>query len=245
MALRVMVPDHDWGWLDQVSRNLARLVAPKYKRDRMQTLEALLDLGFRLMASADGDSSGRPADRAIRYRDGLIIALLVCCPLRRRNLAMMRIDRHLHRTRTGYVVLFEASETKMRTPIEVALPEWMSEPIDRYIREWRPLIHGSDRHDGIWASAKGVPMRPEAIYDRVCKHTREAFGRSVNPHLFRDVVATTIALDEPSRIGVASAILGHTNPETTRHYYVQAETVAATRALQETVRSLRASSRTS
>ena len=96
-----------------------------------------------------------------------------------------------------------------------------------------PRIHGADRHDGLWASAKGCPMSGEALYERVCLHTARAFGHAINLHLFRDCVATTIAVDDPVHVGIAAELLGHASLAMTERYYIQAGTMEATRRHQQ------------
>ena len=58
---------------------------------------------------------------------------------------------------------------------------------------------------------------------------RTAFGRPVNPHLFRDVAATTLARDQPAQVRLAAPLLGHRSFSTTeRHYNLARLTEAAT-----------------
>src|SRR3712207_433756 len=40
----------------------------------------------------------------------------------------------------------------------------------------------------------GSAMGAQALYDRVGVHTREAFGRSLSPHLFRDCAFTGLGI---------------------------------------------------
>lgn len=65
--------------------------------------------------------------------------------------------------------------------MDIQLPEMLTPAMDAYLKTWRPRICRADTHVGLWASAKGVPMSGEAIYDRVRKHTREAFDHPINP----------------------------------------------------------------
>ena len=53
------------------------------------------------------------------------------------------------------------------------------------------------------ASTKGGPLTANAIARVITERTRQAFGQSVNPHLFRHCAATTIEMLQPGRIGVA------------------------------------------
>jgi hypothetical protein len=102
-ALRVMVPTHNWHWLKSVVRRLERDVIPKAKRHRMVDSELLFDLGITLMDRADLQPDANPLQKAILYRDGLLIAILAARPLRRRTLSAIRLNQHIHRQtpRTG------------------------------------------------------------------------------------------------------------------------------------------------
>jgi integrase/recombinase XerD len=63
----------------------------------------------------------------------------------------------------------------------------------------------------------------------VCKHTQEAFGVAINPHLFRDAAATTLAIADPENVRVAAPLLGHRTFTTTERYYQQAKSFEAHR----------------
>src|ERR1700730_17129778 len=56
-------------------------------------------------------------------------------------------------------------------------------------------------------SRQPSPARSNAIARVITERTRDAFGQSVNPHLFRHCAATTIAIFEPGRIGYARDLL--------------------------------------
>ncbi len=228
-AMRVMAPGHHWAWLERLAWSLGRLVTPRSKRHRVVPAYDLLALGMDLMQLAEGATE----NPALLYRDGLIIALLSSRPIRRRNLAMIRIGKHLLRDSIGYRLCFTADETKTHTPLQFAVPQNLTPFIDAYLDRWRPLIPGADHHEGLWASAKGCPMSGEALYERICLHTAQAFGHAINPHLFRDCVATTIAVDDPVHVGIAAELLGHASLNMTERHYIQAGTMDATRSHQQ------------
>jgi integrase/recombinase XerC len=60
--------------------------------------------------------------------------------------------------------------------------------------------------------------------------------------LFRDCVATDIAIIDPSHIGIVKAILGHTTLATSEKYYNQATSFHAARRMQDVVARLRGGS---
>jgi integrase len=88
-------------------------------------------------------------------------------------------------------------------------------------------------------SSRGAALDTQGLFDAVTGRTRAAFGRPVNPHLFRDCAATTIAIEDPVHVRVATSILGHRSPATTERYYNLARSVEAARAWQATLSRLR------
>ena len=111
--------------------------------------------------------------------------------------------------------------------------------MDDYLEIYRPLITGAQSHVGLWASMKGGTMTGEALYDRVIKHTKEAFGKPINLHLFRSIVATTIAIDNPKYVRHAASMLGHSDFRTTEQYYIQANALEAARNYHEGIAALK------
>ena len=82
-------------------------------------------------------------------------------------------------------------------------------------------------------------MREKNVYEGITGTTKRAFGRSINPHLFRDCAVTSVAVEDPKNIGIAPPILGHTDPRTTEQHYIQAQQIDAGRKLQASLRALR------
>ena len=73
-------------------------------------------------------------------------------------------------------------------------------------------------------------MTQMAIYDRIRARTKEQFGVAINPHLFRDAAATTMAIADPANVRLAAPLLGHRTFTTTERYYRQARAQEAHRA---------------
>ena len=73
------------------------------------------------------------------------------------------------------------------------------------------------------------------IYTRIVARTREGLGQAINPHLFRDCAATSIAIEDPAHVGIASRLLGHRTASTTERYYNQARSVEASRLMQKSL----------
>ena len=91
----------------------------------------------------------------------------------------------------------------------------------------------------LWISRHGLPMSRETIYGSIRARTLEGLGRAINPHLFRDCVATSIAIEDPRHVNIASRLLGHREISTAEQHYNLARSVEASRLLQNVVLGLR------
>ena len=172
----------------------------------------------------------------VAFRDGLIIAFLSMHPIRRRNLADFKLGRNLIRQRDGFMVVFSGREMKTGAPLENQLAEVLVERMIAYLDVWRPLLAKRigrwkrDLDDAVWVSANGSPMSQEALSTHIEERTREAFGKAINPHAFRDAAATTLAIADPARVRVAAPLLGHRSLATTEKHYIQATGLESQRA---------------
>jgi integrase len=167
--------------------------------------------------------------RNVRYRDGLMLAVLAARAFRRGNLAQMRVDHHISRIDGIYVCTFAAAETKNGRELIEPLPIALTPYIDRYLDEIRPALLRGHVSDAFWISTYRGPLSEQSIYTKVCAATEEELGVRLSPHLFRDALATGIAADDPEHIRMASRLLGHADPRTTERHYIHAQAIAASR----------------
>jgi integrase len=163
------------------------------------------------------------------------IALVTLVPLRRRNLAGLRIGRNMVDLYGTWLIALDAGETKTQAPHEIAWPKELAAPLLTYLTVHRPLLSSrvgrwsKPIDSALWVSSRGSPMTEMGIYLRVRQHTRAAFGVAINPHLFRDAAATTLAIADPENVRVAAPLLGHRTFTTTERYYQQAKSLEAHR----------------
>jgi integrase len=241
-ALRVIAPASDWGWLAQLYRSLRSRARPaRDKLTRLKPIDELASLGERLMDEAESAADWSPRARAVRYRDGLMIALLAYRPIRLKNLAMMRLGRHLLKVGGFWRMAFAADETKSRVPYEAVFPSALAPRLERYLETHRPVLMRGEQAvdadsppihpdlDAVWVSEVGTQLEQGALARRIFVQTREAFGRGMGPHMFRDAAATSIAVDNPKHVGDASLVLGHAGHRTTERHYNHARSLEASR----------------
>jgi integrase/recombinase XerD len=249
-AIRVVAPERDWAWLRRIEARVRHgSVSVRNKRQRVVASKTLISYGVQLMTTADRPESGSPVKRACRYRDGLMIALLAARPLRRRNFARIEIGQHLVRDDDGeYWIRFEGDETKTGEPIDTPVPAALVPRLERYLAEYRPFLlrraekrnHSSFGSDpALWIAVRGTAMTEIGIYFAISELTKERFGHVVNPHLFRDSAATSIAIEDPEHVLIVRNVLGHSSLRTAERYYMHAQTLEASRRYQQRILELR------
>ena len=177
-----------------------------------------------------------PLAAAIQARDGLMIALLALRPLRRRNIAALTIGRSLIATGRGWRICFEPDETKTGLVIDLPWPDRLNTALALYLGHYRPVLLKGGTSDRLWMTYRATPMTPHSITCRVKKVTRDLVGADVSPHLFRDSLATTLAIEDPDHVRAASVLLGHRTPRTTERYYNRARSIDAARRYQAMLR---------
>ena len=235
-------PAFDPRLLNRYIATLRSKARPVRKKSHVRSANELVDLGVRLMESATDPAD---LDHALAFRDGLIIAFLILHPLRRRNLVNFELGKNLLRQGAGYMVSFEGSETKNGAPLELPLADMLVQPMNQYLDIWRPVLmvrRGRWTRDvgaSVWVSSDGSPLGQEGILGRIELHTREAFGKAINPHAFRDASATTLTIADPARARSAAPLLGHRSLATTERHFIQASGLEAQRSYREVLNAAR------
>jgi integrase/recombinase XerD len=242
LSLKLMCQDIDLSWLHTITKRINAQAQRQPKRQHLVTSERLYALGLELMNGVTNDLDHAVSvskATALRYRDGLLIALLAVVPLRRGTLAALRIGTHLVRSGSAWALDIPAADTKSRRALEFSLSPALSNWIDLYIKGFRARLPGANAHDGLWASGNGRPMDDGTIYDMVRRRTSEAFGHAVNLHRFRHAAGTFWSVQDPKNVRGAKDLLGHATFSMTESHYTMANSRIAGRALANAIRSAR------
>ena len=248
VVLAALAPEGDWGPLRRLAGRLRARMRPSVDRARLVVpVGRLYAEGLAQMAEAarpprrpaPRPGANRRLEREVAYRDGLLLALLAACPLRRRSLALLEVGRHLVRHPDGYRLRLGPAETKNGTAYEAPLPASLAPWLDRYLGEVRPRLLGGSASARLWVSRDGTGMTVNGLSRRVEAVTGRRLGRRMGPHLFRHCAATALALEAPEEAGSIAALLGHQGPGTGERYYNLAEGSAAAAGYQGRLAALR------
>lgn len=97
--------------------------------------------------------------------------------------------------------------------------------------------------DAFWISDGGRPLTAKGIGNLISAVKERELGRAHNPHLFRKIIPTELAICDPAHVGVAQALLGHADYRTTQQAYNLARALDAAGRHHAVVESIRARSR--
>ena len=236
-AMRAIAPQCDWRWLLRAAGRLRASTIPvRNKRARLRPIEELVADGFRLTTEAERDGTLSELGRAACYRDGLIMAFLGSHPMRLRNLASLRIGRHVVVEGDQVVLKLAASETKGRRDYEAIATPKLSKALKHYLRDYRPVLLAakgrwrSPPGAALWISRDGSPCSEETFANIIRKRTAGPGRPPMSPHMFRSAAATSVAVSAPGSVDIIPAVLGHGSPRTAEQYYNLAGSLEASRA---------------
>jgi integrase len=167
---------------------------------------------------------------AIRYRDGLMIALVGFIPLRPKNLAAIEIGRDLVKEGENWFIILSAEDTKTKIPIDFQVPKVLQPYLATYLDHARPRMLRRPACNALWVSAKGGALSYSAVGPVFTRHTTRRLGIRIAPHDARDAAATTWAIAAPDQIGVARDLLTHSELRTLTRHYNRARGIEASRA---------------
>jgi integrase len=213
----ILRPDLDWAWLQEITNNLALDMRPASKFHHIVESPSIVAAGLRFMRQAEEDNSLHPVRRAEHFRNGLMIALLACCPIRLRNFAALELGRHVLRVGSGWHIRLNAGETKEKRQDERLLPNFLCSYIEKYIATLRPVF--TLEGPALWVGRNGSALKPNTVARIVTQTTRRLLGTPISPHLFRTCAASTaygLAGDQPH---LASALLNHRSTRITEDHY--------------------------
>ena len=220
--------------LTRLHANLRASATPsRNKRQRLVMADVLRDLGRDMMTEALTINSWSDRRRAVAFRDGLAISLLVYRPFRLKNFASLRIGHELVQSAGKWHLVLPREDTKNHRPHEARFPKALLADLATYLDRFRPILLAGEAGctpsgtDALWVSETGTAWESGAHSRRIANITEARLIRRIPPHWFRDVAATTIAIEAPRNIADAHLVLGHATPQTTQKHYIQAQSLQA------------------
>jgi integrase len=231
-VVQLIAPGHKIGWLIELESDLAADMRPRSKWDRIVSSDELVKAGLALVAEGELALHLPQLTRARMVRDGLMVALLACCPIRLKNYAALEIGKSFVNLGDAWWILLPGSATKERRPDERPVPEFLFNAIECYLEKYRPILtRGNDDTAALWLAENGRAMRYSYLGELITKTTYSTLGVKISPHLFRACGATTGAIHAGDNPHLASALLHHRHPTVAAEHYTRATSLNAAKAL--------------
>tara|TARA_R110000787_G_scaffold117002_12_gene227499 strand:- start:658 stop:1692 length:1035 start_codon:yes stop_codon:yes gene_type:complete len=229
-TIRAMAPERNWRWLQDMCNHVQRNAAPS--REKQQRVRSSIEIyEAALQGLAESPANLTKLAHLIDYRDHLMLALLAARPLRKKNFALLNLDRHVVRRDAKWLITIQGDEIKNGQAVEFWIPDDLVVWFERYLTEIRPLFPGAESSTQLWLTKDGPAIGSQFLYWRITKLTKRLLGATINPHLLRDCAATTLAMESADLALTAPALLGHRHASTTARYYVQARNLDASRKI--------------
>ena len=116
----------------------------------------------------------------MRVQSALAISILTTAPMRMRNVASLRLGRHVVQTRPGGVrhIVIPAEEVKNRTPLAFEVSDALGEVMDVYLARCRPLLAG-DPEDLLFPAREGGARTPGKLAAQIKRTLRQETGREI------------------------------------------------------------------
>jgi integrase len=230
-------PSVDFFWLAEIEKDLALVMEPRSKFDRLIFTEKLVEAGLTLIAEAEEFARSDLA-RARGIRNGLMIALLADCPIRRKNFADLEIGTTFKQIGEKWWITLPAATMKSGRSEERPVAAWLNTYISLYLNEARPfLLDSSPNTNALWiSSTTGWPMTMRKVGTLISQITLETLGVALSPHLFRASAASVAAVYSGNLPHLASALLGHTDPRVTDEHYNRGTSIDAAKIYAAVVR---------
>jgi integrase len=227
-AAQLIAPDADFGWLSEIEKDVALVMIPRSKADRLVLSERLVEAGLILIREAEMFGKTAVA-RAVGVRNGLLIVLLALHPIRIKNFAALAIADTFINTNGRWWLHIPSGDTKSHRVDQRQVPEFITDAVNSYVKTHRAILcPGDAEHAALWVSSTtGRQLTTKNLGTLISKLTRETIGKDVSPHLFRTAGASTAAVYGGNHPHLASAVLNHRDRRITEEHYNRATTFSA------------------
>jgi integrase len=224
-ALQAIRRTVDPGKTGMTPRNRARL----RQFDDPENVRRLIDLPQAIVRALPRE--GAPSyDEAIRVQSAVGVCILQVAPMRMKNLASLRLGRHIVQTRPGGVrhIVIPAEEVKNRTPLAFEVSDALGAVMDVYLARCRPRLAG-DPEGYLFPARKGGAKTPGTLADQIKRTLRQETGIDLNAHAFRHLAAKLFLAEHPGEYETVRLLLGHKDLNTTVKFYCGLEQADALR----------------
>lgn len=179
----------------------------------------------------------KPTEAARLVMYAVVVEILLVCPMRRKNLAGLRLDQHLyrpdpHQKRLTHL-LIGADEMKNAKPLQWPLPPESARLIEIFITQHRPhLVNAGNPY--LFGTGDGQ-RNAQHLGEWLAAAVTRKLGVEFNIHLARHFAAWNFLRENPGQYEVVRQVLGHRSIAVMIAYYVGLEAYSSAQHFDATV----------
>jgi integrase len=208
-------------------RSRPRMARDQEVLDRLddeRLVDALLSLPMKAVAAIRRSPRKPNKNVAIRVQLALALELLLCAPLRIKNLVALSLDEHFFGATLNGVnrtlLRIAGDHTKNGEPAEHILTEDTVRLLRLYIHVYRPLIK-AEPGGWLFPGGKDRHKTENTLGTQLARWIRGELGIEFHPHLMRKIVPKLYLDQDPGGLEVVRRLLGHRSDDMLRKTYLQ------------------------
>jgi integrase len=191
-----------------------------------------------LMQQARKMHKSAPVRAAILAQIAVAVAILLVAPVRLGNLAAIRLDVNLIKPGGpdgDYWLRFPKFDVKNKQALQFVLKGRLTKLIDEYVIDFRPALMKGKNHDWLFPGRSTNHKEKIGFSTQIVDQVEKATGMRITVHQYRHAAAAMILKQRPGEYELVRQLLGHQSVETTKRFYLDLETTAASEMYTEMV----------
>lgn len=198
-SAQLLNPTIDFAWLLEKESELALVMTPRSKFDRLVLTTRIVEAGLTLIAGAEEYAKSK-FEWARAIRNGLMIVILGLTQIRLKNFVELEVGTTFKEVSGSWWVTVPGGGTKNKRWIEKRLPKSLNRAVELYLNQARPILMKSPSPDNsLWFSGQtGRRFTYKNLGTLISKITLQTLGVDVSPHLFRTAAASMAAFNSAS-----------------------------------------------
>jgi integrase len=182
------------------------------------------------MMSIARSQESAPLRAAVTAQLAVAIAILTVAPVRLANLVTIKLGINLIKPDgpdSNYWLTFPDYDVKNRVRLEYRLKQYLTQLIDEYVHDFRPVLLRGRNDDWLFPGQRGGAKASTLFSGQITQRIYQATGLRMTVHQFRHAAGALILQCRPGEYELVRQLLGHRNVQTTINAYIGLENIHA------------------